>query len=86
MGSSGKLTDAAMLVESFLRRATTADMASIGVSEVEAWSLLGRIHAMNEKEDKALSAFEQGRKVMVDSHMNDQVAGEMLMVSITCPY
>lgn len=51
------------------------------VSEVEAWSLLGRVHAMNEKEDKALAAFEAGRKALESGHGGTNVAGEMLTVS-----
>lgn len=51
------------------------------VSEVEAWSLLGRVHAMNEKEDKALAAFEAGRKALEAGQGGANIAGEMLTVS-----
>ena len=51
------------------------------VSDVEAWSLLGRVHAMNEKEDKALAAFEAGRKALEAGHGGANIAGEMLTVS-----
>jgi peroxin-5 len=56
------------------------------VSDVEAWSLLGRVHAMNEKEDKALAAFEAGRKALESGPGGESVAGEMLTVSSSlCP-
>ena len=51
------------------------------VSDVEAWSLLGSVHAMNEKEDKALAAFEAGRKALEAGHGGANIAGEMLTVS-----
>lgn len=52
------------------------------VSEVEAWSLLGRVHAMNEKEDRALAAFEAGRKALEAGQGGQNIAGEMLTVSL----
>jgi peroxin-5 len=56
------------------------------ISDVEAWSLLGRVHAMNEKEDKALAAFEAGRKALESGPGGESVAGEMLTVSSSlCP-
>lgn len=50
-------------------------------SEVEAWSLLGRVHAMNEKEDRALTAFEAGRRALEQPGASRNGAGEMLTVS-----
>ena len=52
-------------------------------SEVEAWSLLGRVHAMNEKEDRALTAFEAGRRALDRPGASRNGAGEMLTVSST---
>ena len=53
-------------------------------SEVEAWSLLGRVHAMNEKEDRALTAFEAGRRALERPGASKNGAGEMLTVSHSC--
>jgi hypothetical protein len=36
---------------------------------------------MNEKEDKALAAFEAGRKALEAGHGGANIAGEMLTVS-----
>lgn len=70
-------------LENYLRRsrATPFDASQMPASEVEAWSLLGRVHAMNEKEDKALAAFEAGRKALEQPDMPKAGAGEMLTVS-----
>jgi hypothetical protein len=37
---------------------------------------------MNEKEDKALAAFEAGRKALEAGHGGANIAGEMLTVSV----
>ncbi|WVR03382.1 hypothetical protein IAU60_000373 [Kwoniella sp. DSM 27419] len=80
LSSGGSLSTAASMLESFLRRATAQDHTHLGVSSTEAWSLLGRVHAMDEKEDKALRAFEQGRKALEKEGVlgKEAVAGEML--------
>jgi len=58
------------------------DYQQLQVTDVEAWSLLGRTHAMNEKEEKALSAFEEGRRTLEGEDAGrEKVAGEMLTVS-----
>ncbi len=70
-----------MLLETFLQRARQEDYRQLQVTDVEAWSLLGRTHAMNEKEEKALSAFEEGRGVLQGEDAGrEKVAGEMLTV------
>jgi peroxin-5 len=68
------------LVESFIRRISAAELAEANLTEVDAWSMLGRIHAMNEKEEKALSAFEEGRKLLEAKPEETNGAGEMLTV------
>ena len=77
----GSLADASLFLESFIRRATSSDLQQPGSSEIEAWSLLGRTHAMNEKEEKALSAFEEGRKLIEGVDPHSPGIGEMLTVS-----
>jgi len=77
LSSGASLSDAALLIETFLRRATDADCQQAGVARSEAWATLGRTQAENEMEDKALAAFEQGRK-MLDDGGGPSVAGELL--------
>jgi hypothetical protein len=83
LAQGGSLSDVTALLENYLRRgrSTIEAQAEMPVSEVEAWSLLGRVHAMNEKEDKALAAFEAGRKALEAGQGGTNVAGEMLTVS-----
>lgn len=85
LAQGGSLSDVTSLLENYLRRgrATPETSADMPVSEVEAWSLLGRVHAMNEKEDKALAAFEAGRKALESGQGGQNVAGEMLTVSLS---
>jgi hypothetical protein len=83
LATGGSLTDVTYHLENYLRRgrATLESQSQMPVSDVEAWSLLGRVHAMNEKEDKALAAFEAGRKALEAGHGGANIAGEMLTVS-----
>jgi len=83
LATGGSLTDVTYHLENYLRRgrATLESQAQMPVSDVEAWSLLGRVHAMNEKEDKALAAFEAGRKALEAGNGGANIAGEMLTVS-----
>ncbi|KAK8845376.1 hypothetical protein IAR55_006089 [Kwoniella newhampshirensis] len=80
LSSGGSLSTAATMLESFIRRATAEDRDQLNVTRTEAWSLLGRVHAMDEKEEKALAAFEEGRKVLEDegARGKEAIAGEML--------
>lgn len=77
LASGGSLSDGALLIETFLRRATDADVAAAGVTRTQAWAVLGRTQAENEMEDKALAAFEQGRKTIMELGA-DGAAGELL--------
>jgi peroxin-5 len=77
LSAGASLSDAALLIETFLRRATDADCQLAAVSRSEAWATLGRTQAENEMEDKALAAFEQGRKMLNDGG-GPNVAGELL--------
>jgi len=79
LNSGGSLTDATLMLESYLRRGVDAT-AEDPARQLEAWSLLGRVHAMNEKEEKALLAFEEGRQAIRGTE-NSAVIGEMLTVS-----
>jgi peroxin-5 len=68
-----------------VQRATAEDYRAVQATDVEAWSLLGRTHAMNEKEEKALSAFQQGQRALEGEDAGrEKVAGEMLTVSSAC--
>ena len=82
LSSGGSLKDATVLLETFISSASAEDYAQVQASEVEAWSLLGRTHAMNEMEEKALSAFEEGREALngVDATQINGV-GELLTAS-----
>ncbi len=81
LASGRSPSEATMLLETFLQRARQEDYRQLQVTDVEAWSLLGRTHAMNEKEEKALSAFEEGRGVLQGEDAGrEKVAGEMLTV------
>lgn len=80
LNSGGSLTDATLMLESYIRRGTET-IAQDPTRQLEAWSLLGRVHAMNEKEEKALSAFEEGRQA-IQGNENSAVIGEMLTVSL----
>lgn len=77
LSSSGSLSDGALLIETFLRRATDADIAAVNTSRAQAWSILGRTHAENEMEDRALQAFEEGRKALMENPA-PEAAGELL--------
>ncbi|WWC97367.1 hypothetical protein V866_004246 [Kwoniella sp. B9012] len=76
----GSLTQAGLMLESFVRRSTAQDRQQLNVSATEAWSLLGRVHAMDEKEEPAMRAFEEGRKTLGEEGVRgkESVAGEML--------
>ncbi|WWC57856.1 uncharacterized protein I303_100391 [Kwoniella dejecticola CBS 10117] len=80
VNTGGSLTKAGLMLESFVQRSTAQDRQNIGVSATEAWSLLGRVHAMDEKEDQALKAFEEGRKTLGEEGIRgkEKIAGEML--------
>lgn len=77
LSAGGALSDGALLIETFLRRATDAEVAQAGVTRSQAWAVLGRTQAENEMEDKALAAFEQGRKTIMEPGA-DRAAGELL--------
>ncbi|WRT63596.1 uncharacterized protein IL334_000519 [Kwoniella shivajii] len=80
LSAGGSLSEAGLMLESFVRRSTAQERGILNVSATEAWSLLGRVHAMDEKEDQALRAFEEGRKVLEQEGVKGKegVAGEML--------
>jgi peroxin-5 len=83
LATGGSLSDATLLLETFLQLATLKDYQTIQATNVEAWSLLGRTHAMNEKEEKALSAFQQGQRALEgEDDGREKVVGEMLTVRI----
>lgn len=75
------------MIETFIHRATQEDYRQLQVTDVEAWSLLGRIHAMNEKEDQALLAFAEGRRALEGEDVGrHKAAGEILTVSPRDPW
>lgn len=76
------LTDATLLLESYLRRSAEMNQNEANPRQIEAWSLLGHTHAMNEKEEKALSAFEEGRRDLKGNERSPHV-GQLLTVSPT---
>ncbi|GFZ50651.1 hypothetical protein JCM24511_08409 [Saitozyma sp. JCM 24511] len=79
LSTGGSLSEATSLLETFLQRATPEDYHAVQATDVEAWSLLGRTHAMNEKEEKALSAFQQGQRALEGEDAGrEKAAGEML--------
>ncbi|KAL1412059.1 Peroxisomal membrane signal receptor PTS1 [Vanrija albida] len=78
LASGGSLSDGALLLETFLERATQADIDLLGISRAQAWAILGRTQAENEMEDKALAAFEQGRKEINDDPASQKAAAELL--------
>ena len=80
LGSGGSLTDATLMLETFIRRGTDLDLNKPAARQLEAWSLLGRVHAMNEKEEKALLAFDEGRQAIPGNEQSTAI-GEMLTVS-----
>lgn len=73
------MTDATLLLETYIRRGIDTGMHG-SREELEAWTLLGKTHAMNEKEEKALSAFEEGRR-SIKGDSAGQGMGDMLTVS-----
>ncbi|KAK4686509.1 peroxin-5, partial [Tremellales sp. Uapishka_1] len=75
MSAGGSLSDAALYLESVLLNATPQEYSSLQTDELAVWTLLGRCHAMNEKEEKALQAFEEARSRLEG---NTSVAGELL--------
>lgn len=79
LNSGGSLSEATLMLESYIRRGVDST-AEDPARQLEAWSLLGRVHAMNEKEEKALLAFEEGRQAIRGTE-NSAVIGEMLTVS-----
>lgn len=85
LSAGGSLSDSALMIETFLRRATDAEIETAGVTRAAAWAVLGRTQAENEMEDKALAAFEEGRKTIADNPAAKQVAGELLTVSCSLP-
>jgi peroxin-5 len=80
LNSGGSLTDATLLLESYLRRAADVNAGEPAAKELAAWSLLGKTHAMNEKEEKALAAFEEGRQAIKGGGAEAGM-GDMLTVS-----
>ncbi|TXT07382.1 hypothetical protein VHUM_03102 [Vanrija humicola] len=78
LASGGSLSDGALLLETFLERATQQDIELLGISRAQAWAILGRTQAENEMEDKALAAFEQGRKEINDDPASKRAAAELL--------
>jgi peroxin-5 len=78
LSAGGSLSDSALMIETFLRRATNAEFEQTGVTRAAAWAVLGRTQAENEMEDKALAAFEEGRKTIADDPAARAVAGELL--------
>jgi peroxin-5 len=80
LGSGGSLTDATLLLETYIRRGTDLNLDKPAARQLEAWSLLGRVHAMNEKEEKALLAFDEGRQAIPGNEQSGAI-GEMLTVS-----
>ncbi|ORY31920.1 hypothetical protein BCR39DRAFT_524607 [Naematelia encephala] len=80
LASGGSLSDATGLLEFFIQQAKMDDYNQLGITDVEAWSLLGKTHAMNEKESRAMEAFEQGRKALEgEDSGREKVAGELLI-------
>lgn len=71
------------MIEQFITRSTPQERTQINVSLTEAWATLGRVHAMDEKEEKALEAFQEGSKTLEQEGVTGKegVAGEMLTVS-----
>lgn len=71
------------MIEQFITRSTPQERTQINVSLTEAWATLGRVHAMDEKEEKALEAFQEGSKTLEQEGVTGRegVAGEMLTVS-----
>lgn len=71
------------MIEQFITRSTPQERIQINVSLTEAWATLGRVHAMDEKEEKALEAFQAGSKTLEQEGITGKegVAGEMLTVS-----
>ncbi|WVO14903.1 hypothetical protein L204_102542 [Cryptococcus depauperatus] len=80
LASGGALSEATSLLEAFIQQSTPQDRAQMNVSLSEAWATLGRVHAMDEKEEKALCAFQEGRKALEEEGTKgkEKVAGEML--------
>ncbi len=81
MNQGGSLSEAAGLIETFIQTARSDDYEALGISAVDAWATLGRTQAMNEKEEKAMSAFEEGRKLLAQNGRGSASAGELLTVS-----
>ncbi|KIR63778.1 peroxisome targeting signal receptor [Cryptococcus bacillisporus CA1873] len=80
LASGGSLSEAAIMIEQFITRSTLQERTQINVSLTEAWATLGRVHAMDEKEEKALEAFQEGSKTLEQEGVTgkESVAGEML--------
>lgn len=80
LASGGSLSEAAIMIEQFITRSTPQERIQINVSLTEAWATLGRVHAMDEKEEKALEAFQAGSKTLEQEGITGKegVAGEML--------
>ncbi|WVQ76423.1 hypothetical protein IAR50_006090 [Cryptococcus sp. DSM 104548] len=85
--ASGSLSASADHIEAFIQQSSAAERQQMGVSLTEAWSLLGRVHAMDEKEEKALGAFQKGREVLGQEGAGGKegIAGEML-TNLTISY
>lgn len=83
LASGGSLSEAAIMIEQFITRSTPQERTQINVSLTEAWATLGRVHAMDEKEEKALEAFQAGSKALEQEGITGKegIAGEMLTVS-----
>ncbi|OWT37138.1 peroxisome targeting signal receptor [Cryptococcus neoformans Bt1] len=80
LASGGSLSEAAIMIEQFITRSTPQERTQINVSLTEAWATLGRVHAMDEKEEKALEAFQAGSKALEQEGITGKegIAGEML--------
>lgn len=81
--TGGSLSDAALLLESFVQRATTEDYQATQQTETGVWTLLGNTHAMDEKEEKAVAAYQRGLRALElgDQGNTEKVTGELLTVS-----
>ncbi|RXK37661.1 hypothetical protein M231_05073 [Tremella mesenterica] len=72
--TGGSLTEAILLLEHALQDYVDPDPA-----QVELWTMLGLAHAMDEREDKAMSAYEMGRKELdKNTSVARSIAGKLL--------
>lgn len=59
------------MLESFIKRAEEKDYTKLDTTPAAAWAALGRMYAMAEMEERAMRAFEEGRKTL----LTDKTAG-----------